>query len=83
MLCSNRKTALAGRLGRDYLLGMREKLNVRLPGDEGPNPYDSKTDPKDYPPKDWQIAGRGAGWWFAIITMGLIWGFASWMKTKT
>lgn len=61
---------------------MREKLNIRLPTDEGPNPWDSKTDPKDYPPKDWQIAGRGFTWWFSIIALGLIWGVTSWWKTQ-
>lgn len=46
---------------------MREKLNVRLPGDEGPNPYDSKTDLKTIGPA-WLISWN---WWFTVIGMGV------------
>lgn len=48
-----------------------EQINIRLPDDPGPNPYDSSVDPKDHPPKDWQIAGRGWSWWISIISMGV------------
>ena len=60
----------------------KEKLNIRLPTDVGPNPYDSRTDPKDYPAKDWQIAGRGFEWWFGVIGIGLVMGIAAYFKTK-
>lgn len=61
------KAHLAGGTRRDYLLWMREKLNVRLPGDEGPNPYDSKTDLKSLGPK-WLTSWE---WWFSIIGLGV------------
>jgi len=43
------------------------KLNIRLPTDEGPNPYDSKTDPKLLGPA-WLTSWN---WWFTIIAMGI------------
>jgi len=43
---------------------MREKLNIRLPGDEGPNPYDSKTTPQDLPKNAWLTSWV---WWVTII----------------
>lgn len=38
-------------------------LDIRLPSDEGPNPYDSKT---GYQPPEWLTLA----WWIGIISMG-------------
>jgi hypothetical protein len=46
----------------------REKLNIRLPTDQGPNPYDSNTDPKLLTPRwlrDWR-------WWAGLIVLAVI-----------
>jgi hypothetical protein len=50
----------------------RDKPAIRLPGDEGPNPYDSKT------PLD-QLAPAWLTWkfWLAIIPVGIIMGIAA------
>lgn len=45
---------------------MREKLNIRLPTDEGPNPYDSKTMPNDLPKNAWLTSW---GWWVSIVLL--------------
>lgn len=42
----------------------RDKLNIRLPGDHGPNPYDSKTPPQ-FP--EWLTS---IGWWAGIMGAG-------------
>jgi len=54
---------------------------VRLPGDDGPNPWDSATHPKDYPPRDWQIVGRGFGWWFGVIGAGVVYGLFAYFNS--
>lgn len=59
------------------------KLNIRLPDDPGANPYDSATRPEDMPPKDWQIAGRGWEWWFAVIGIGVVMGLFAYFKART
>jgi hypothetical protein len=46
---------------------LTDKLNIRLPTDEGPNPYDSKTDIKSLGPK-WLTSWE---WWFSIIGLGV------------
>ena len=56
------------------------KIHVRLPEDDGPNPYDSKTAIKELPVKDWQIAGRGWGWWFSIIGLAGAWTIGLWLN---
>lgn len=50
------------------LFGPKEKLSIRLPSDDDPNPYDSKTDPKTLGPRwlwDWT-------WWVAIIAAAIV-----------
>jgi len=50
-------------------MAKREKLNIRLPDDPGPNLYDSKTPLKHRSPRwtwDW-------GWWVSIIIIGGVW----------
>lgn len=59
------------------------KLNIRLPDDPGPNPYDSSTPIKSLPPKDWQIAGRGAEWWSSIIIFGILFGVLAYIKAQS
>lgn len=44
------------------------KLNIRLPSDPGPNPYDSKTMPSALPENKWLVS---AGWWATIIMLGV------------
>lgn len=44
----------------------REKLNIRLPDDPGPNPYDSKTPFQTPMWLTWK-------WWMAIIGLGMGW----------
>lgn len=44
------------------------KLNIRLPNDPGPNPYDSKTMPNALPENKWLVS---AGWWATIIMLGV------------
>lgn len=53
---------------------------IRLPDDDSPNPYDSKT---PLQPKDWQIAGRGWEWWFGVIGAGVLFGLLAWWKSKS
>lgn len=45
----------------------REKLNIRLPSDDQfePNPYDSKTMPKDLLKNRWLWDWK---WWVGILT---------------
>lgn len=43
------------------------KPQIRLPDDEGPNPYDSATRFEDLPKPNWM----DLGWWVAIIAMGV------------
>lgn len=57
------------------------KLNIRLPNDPGPNPYDSATPIKSHPPKDWQLAGRSPDWWIGVIALGLVFGTMAYFKT--
>jgi hypothetical protein len=47
------------------------KLNIRLPEDDdhGPNPYDSKTNPKDLIQNRWLWDWK---WWAGIIVLGLV-----------
>jgi hypothetical protein len=47
------------------------KLNIRLPGDDEfePNPYDSKTDPKDLLRNRWLWDWK---WWLGIIVIALV-----------
>lgn len=42
------------------------KPQIRLPDDEGPNPYDSKTVPKDLPKNAWLTSW---GWWLSIALL--------------
>ncbi len=56
------------------------KLNIRLPNDPGPNPYDSATPINSHPPKDGQIAGRGVEWWAGIIVLGIVFGLMAYFK---
>lgn len=32
---------------------------------------------------DWQIAGRGAGWWFTLIALGVLFGIMAWLKSQS
>lgn len=44
-----------------------QKPQIRLPDDDGPNPYDSKTPLKQLGPawlRSWQ-------WWFTIVGLGI------------
>jgi hypothetical protein len=41
------------------------KPQIRLPDDEGPNPYDSSTRYEDLPKKPWMQLG----WWVSIIAL--------------
>lgn len=43
------------------------KIHIRLPTDHGPNPYDSRTQPRDLPKNEWLVSW---GWWFTIIALG-------------
>lgn len=44
------------------------KPNIRLPDDDGPNPYDSTTKPSDLPKNAWLTSWR---WWLAIILLAV------------
>jgi hypothetical protein len=49
---------------------MPDKPSIRLPEDDehGPNPYDSKTMPKDLPKNAWLTSWT---WWATIIVMAI------------
>jgi len=51
------------------------KLNIRLPSDPGPNPYDSKTMPSDLPENKWLVS---IGWWATILALAGGFVFARW-----
>lgn len=53
------------------------KLNIRLPSDTGPNPYDSRTSPTDLPENKWLVS---VGWWATIIMLGLGFVFGRWVN---
>jgi len=55
---------------------MSEKLNIRLPSDHGPNPYDSAT---PFQKPRWATFS----WWFAVIAMGCLFGIMGFFKTNT
>jgi hypothetical protein len=57
------------------------KPSIRLPDDPGPNPYDSATPITSLPPKDWQIAGRGAEWWVGVLAFGIFFGVMAYFKS--
>lgn len=59
------------------------KPQIRMPHEDGPNPYDSSTPIDKLPPKDWQIAGRGWEWWFGVIGTGVIFGIWAWIKARS
>jgi hypothetical protein len=53
------------------------KLNIRLPSDTGPNPYDSRTSLNDLPENKWLVS---VGWWATIIMLGLGFVFGRWVN---
>ena len=58
------------------MFGNREKLNIRLPGDPGPNPYSSSTPVKELPVRGLklpQIVNRPVAWYAGVIATGLLW----------
>jgi hypothetical protein len=54
---------------------MGEKLRVRLPTDEGPNPYDSATPPQM---PDWLTLG----FWLKVIPFAVVMGVTAWWKSR-
>lgn len=75
-----RKLLLAGGVGRRYVWGMRkEQLNIRLPTDEGPNPYDSKTKFEDLPANAWAFKWE---WWITVIIGGIGIAITGWWKSN-
>jgi hypothetical protein len=55
------------------------KLNIRLPDDEGPNPYDSKTMPKDLPRNQWLVSWQ---WWVGALVAGAFIAGSAWWRGR-
>jgi hypothetical protein len=61
-----------------YVVHVKQfKPQIRLPTDEGPNPYDSKTPIEDLPKPVWMRPG----WLFGIIGMAIAIFVARWLSS--
>lgn len=55
------------------------KPNIRLPDDEGPNPYDSKTEYKDLPKNEWLVSWK---WWVGALAAGAFIAWSAWWRSQ-
>ena len=55
------------------------KPEIRLPDDEGPNPYDSKTTPNDLPKNEWLVSWE---WWIGALAAGVFVAWSAWWRSR-